>query len=100
VQDRLFRSNEQIETRPSRCRRIGRSAQIAIPEHIRDFVTNYSGPDRQLTLRLGENRSGMSRNHRFFDPIELSGRKPLVTLRDAAQYIIKLPKVERDIEEW
>lgn len=24
----------------------------AIPEHIRDFVTSYTGPDRQLTLRL------------------------------------------------
>jgi hypothetical protein len=42
----------------------------------------------------------MSRDQRFFDPIELPGRKPLVTLRDAAQYIIKLPKVERDVEEW
>ena len=36
----------------------------------------------------------------FFDPITLPGRKPLVTLRDAAQYIIKLPKAERDAEEW
>ena len=25
---------------------------VAIPEHIRDFVTSYAGPDRQLTLRL------------------------------------------------
>src|ERR1700726_4351800 len=23
-----------------------------VPEHIRDFVTSYTGPDRQLTLRL------------------------------------------------
>jgi hypothetical protein len=30
----------------------------------------------------------------------LQGRKPLVTLRDAAQYITKLPKAERDAEEW
>jgi hypothetical protein len=36
----------------------------------------------------------------FFDPITLPGRKPLVTLRDAAQYISKLPKAERDAEEW
>ena len=28
------------------------------------------------------------------------GRKPLVTLRDAAQYIIKLPKAEHDTQEW
>src|SRR3984893_2077054 len=36
----------------------------------------------------------------FFDPIELPKGKSLVTLRDAAQYIIKLPKAERDAEEW
>jgi hypothetical protein len=28
------------------------------------------------------------------------GRKPLVTLRDAALYITKLPKSEHDAEEW
>jgi hypothetical protein len=28
------------------------------------------------------------------------GRKPLVTLRDAALYITKLPKAEHDTEEW
>jgi hypothetical protein len=36
----------------------------------------------------------------FFDLIELPGRKPLVTLRDAALYITKLPKAEHDAEEW
>ena len=30
----------------------------------------------------------------------MPGRKPLVTLRDAAQYITKLPKAEHDAEEW
>jgi hypothetical protein len=30
----------------------------------------------------------------------LSGRKLLVTLRDAAQYITKLPKAEHDAKEW
>jgi hypothetical protein len=25
---------------------------VAIPEHIRDLVASYTGPDRQLTLRL------------------------------------------------
>ena len=34
-------------------------------------------------------------DQRFSDPIIVPGRKPLVTLRDAAQYIVKLPKVER-----
>jgi hypothetical protein len=36
----------------------------------------------------------------FSDPIILLGRKPLVTLRDAALYITKLPKAEHDAEEW
>jgi hypothetical protein len=40
-------------------------------------------------------------DQRFHDPIELPGRrKPLVTLRDAAQYIIKLPKAERELPQW
>ena len=42
----------------------------------------------------------MSWHHRFFDPIILPGRKPLVTLRDAARYITKLPKTEHDADEW
>jgi hypothetical protein len=42
----------------------------------------------------------VSWDQRFFDPIILPGRKPLVTLRDAAQYITKLPKAEHDAEEW
>jgi hypothetical protein len=37
---------------------------------------------------------------KFDDPIILPGRKPLVTLRDAALYITKLPKAEHDAEEW
>jgi hypothetical protein len=39
-------------------------------------------------------------DQRFFDPIELPGRKPLVTLRDAAEYITELPKAEHDADEW
>jgi hypothetical protein len=42
----------------------------------------------------------VSWDQRFFDPIELPGRKKLVTLRDAALYITKLPKAEHDGEEW
>jgi hypothetical protein len=43
----------------------------------------------------------VSWDHRFLDPIVLPGRKqPLVTLRDAARYITKLPKAEHDAEEW
>jgi hypothetical protein len=42
----------------------------------------------------------VSRDQRFFDPIILSNRKPLITLRDAALYITTLPKAEHDAEEW
>jgi cob(I)alamin adenosyltransferase len=36
----------------------------------------------------------------FDEPITLPNRKPLVTLRDAALYITKLPKAEHDADEW
>jgi hypothetical protein len=39
-------------------------------------------------------------DRRFFDPIMVPGRKPLVTLRDAAEYITELPKAEHDADEW
>jgi hypothetical protein len=42
----------------------------------------------------------VSWDQRFIDPIILPGRKPLVTLRDAALYITELPKAEHDAEEW
>jgi hypothetical protein len=36
----------------------------------------------------------------FDDPIPLPNGKTLVTLRDAATYITKLPKAEHDADEW
>jgi hypothetical protein len=42
----------------------------------------------------------VSWDQRFYDPISLPGRKPLVTLRDAAQFILKLPKAERELSHW
>ena len=42
----------------------------------------------------------MSWDQRFSDPIELLKGRKLVTLRDAALYITKLPKAEHDAEEW
>ena len=42
----------------------------------------------------------MAWDQAFFDPIVFPGRKPLLTLRDAALYITKLPKSEHDAEEW
>jgi hypothetical protein len=35
----------------------------------------------------------------FDDPILLPGGRELLTLRDAADYIMKLPKAEHDLEE-
>jgi hypothetical protein len=42
----------------------------------------------------------MSWDQRFFDPIIVPGRKPLLTLRDAAEYITELPKAEHGTDEW
>ena len=42
----------------------------------------------------------MSWDQRFYDPIPLPGQKALVTRRDAARYITKLPKAEHDAEGW
>jgi hypothetical protein len=36
----------------------------------------------------------------FFDPVVVPDRKPLITLRDAAEYITELPKAEHDADEW
>jgi hypothetical protein len=44
--------------------------------------------------------TSVSWDQQFDDPIVLPGRKPLVTLRDAALYITKLPKAEHDTPEW
>lgn len=42
----------------------------------------------------------MSWDQGFFDTIIVLGRKPLLTLRDAAVYITKLPRAEHNAEEW
>jgi hypothetical protein len=42
----------------------------------------------------------VSWDQRFFDPITLPDREPLVTLRDAAEHITELPKAEHDADEW
>jgi hypothetical protein len=36
----------------------------------------------------------------FDEPIPLPKGRQLVTLKDAARYIQKLPKAEQQIEEW
>jgi hypothetical protein len=37
---------------------------------------------------------------RFFDPIPIQGGKPLFSLRDAAQYVLALPKSEQQATAW
>jgi hypothetical protein len=37
---------------------------------------------------------------KFEDPIPLPNGRQLVTLKDAADYIMKLPKKESDLPEW
>lgn len=37
---------------------------------------------------------------RFTDPISLDDGRELLTLRDAADYIMTLPKAESDLPEW
>lgn len=39
-------------------------------------------------------------NRPFDEPIPLPRGRQLVTLKDAANYIQKLPKAEQDLEEW
>jgi hypothetical protein len=36
----------------------------------------------------------------FDDPIPLRDGRQLVTLKNAADYIVKLPKAKQDLEEW
>ncbi len=42
----------------------------------------------------------MAWDQTFFDPIVLPSGKKLITLRDAAEYITELPKVEHDADQW
>jgi hypothetical protein len=42
----------------------------------------------------------VSWDQQFFDPIKLPKGRKLITLRDAATYITKLPKAEHDAAEW
>jgi hypothetical protein len=39
-------------------------------------------------------------SRKFEDPIELPDGRKMLTLKDAAAYIMKLPKAEQHLEEW
>jgi hypothetical protein len=47
-------------------------------------------------------RPGMKRgwSRPFDDPIPVPDGRQLLTLKDAADYVMKLPKAEQDLEEW
>jgi hypothetical protein len=47
-----------------------------------------------------ETRSFKGWRRRFDDPIPLPRGRQLVTLKDAADYIMKLPKAEQNHERW
>src|SRR4051794_32247434 len=47
---------------------------------------------------MSEGSTGRSR--KFDEPIALAGRRELITLRDAADYITGLPKKESNLPEW
>ena len=42
----------------------------------------------------------MAWSKRFVDPIILPDGRELLTLRDAAEYITRLPKAEHDAADW
>ena len=75
-----------------------------------DVRTTHVGPDQtvgshrgmaksRMTTIRGKNPSGWKRP--FEDQIDLPrGRRRLVTLQDAADYILKLPKAQQDLEQW
>jgi hypothetical protein len=45
-------------------------------------------------------RAWLSWSREFDDPISLPDGRKLLTLKDAADYIMKLPKKESDLPEW
>ena len=42
----------------------------------------------------------MTWQRKFDEPIEVENGRELITLRDAANHILKLPKAEHDAAEW
>jgi hypothetical protein len=55
---------------------------------------------RDSWSRSTKRLAALSWSDKFDEPIDLSKGKPLITLRDAALYITKLPNAEHDAKEW
>jgi len=64
-------------------------------------TTRPEAPPRGLGSLVGLGGSDfVSWHQQFSDPIELPGGRKLVTLRDAALYITRLPKAEQQATPW
>jgi hypothetical protein len=50
--------------------------------------------------RKSAGKTGADWSREFEDPIPLPKGRQLVTLKDAADYIMKLPKAEQKVQEW
>jgi hypothetical protein len=62
------------------------------------FQSKKSGPG--ITSEARSILSAPKWSTEFDDPIVLADGRKLVTLRDAATYITKLPKAEQDLAVW
>ena len=68
---------------------------LAVAARIRDLRQIHRRRRRAIRLMAA---TGWKRL--FDDPISLPDGSQLVTLKDAADYIMKLPKAEQDLPEW
>jgi len=83
-------------------------AAVAPPECLACAVTRATGiilrGHRRVHVSSSTRRAGAISapkwSREFEDPIVLSEGRKLMTLRDAATYITKLPKAEQDLEIW
>jgi hypothetical protein len=63
-------------------------------------LENRSRVIAYLWKKVGMTNNDRGWQRRFEDPIPLPRGRQLVTLKDAADYILTLPKSEQHIEEW
>jgi hypothetical protein len=77
------------------------AARVARPAHHAPAVTRRRSTSPRASRKVSSQmatKGGWSRE--FEDPIPLPRSRQLVTLEDAATYIMKLPKAERELPEW
>jgi hypothetical protein len=64
------------------------------------FLLRFSASRGLTFYRRNDKVKAVPWDRPFTEPIEWPKGKGLITLRDAALYITKLPKAEHDAEEW